>query len=145
MLYNACNRSVDISAEYQDKLWRLNPSCWNFGYPRLPTTWNNICLIRCFEVAKFITLSPLSLLILIKLSFPTIGIGISSLFVIALKCRNFFVGCVTTLSVARVCRIERWNDKWNMNWKGFGRGLIEVLSRYLAEGTEEDNEKPQSG
>jgi hypothetical protein len=36
------------------------------------------------------------------------------------------------------------NDELERVLEGSGRGLIEVLSRHFAEGTEENQEKPQS-
>jgi hypothetical protein len=44
--------------------------------------------IRLLDVAKFTILSPLLLLIIWRLSFPVIGLKISSLPTLALKSRN---------------------------------------------------------
>jgi hypothetical protein len=37
------------------------------------------------------------------------------------------------------------NDEFLKDFEGGGRGLIEVLSRYLPRGSEENHEKHQSG
>jgi hypothetical protein len=44
--------------------------------------------VRLLDVAKFTTLIPLSLLFLCKLSFPNVGIKMSSLLTLALKSPN---------------------------------------------------------
>jgi hypothetical protein len=52
------------------------------------TMWENYISDRFLDVAKFTTLTPLSLLILCKLSFPIVGLKMSSLPTLALKSPN---------------------------------------------------------
>jgi hypothetical protein len=47
--------------------------------------------VRFLNVAKFTTLTPVSLLISCKISFPNVGLKISSLPTLALKFNNFFI------------------------------------------------------
>jgi hypothetical protein len=57
------------------------------------------------DVAKFTNLTPLSLLILCKLSFPTVSLKISSLPTLALECPNRIlklVDCSTVTAPASV-------------------------------------------
>jgi hypothetical protein len=53
---------------------------------------------------------------------------------------------LTALSAAGLCSVKWKDDRWMTIWKqGVGRGLIEVLSRNLPMGTEENHGNPQSG
>jgi hypothetical protein len=52
------------------------------------TMWEHLLTVRFLDVAKLTSLTPLSLLVVCRLSFPIVGLKMSSLPTLALKSTN---------------------------------------------------------